>query len=73
MSATVTKHGGDQQAKLTVINALLKERRLTVIQMPSGDYLYKFISEEYAIKTKDLDEQEISTYQLIEGSGNKGI
>ena len=52
-----------------VLNALICESRLNMFKK-NGIAYFKYISEEQAIKYKDLTTEELLIYQMIEDSGS---
>jgi hypothetical protein len=63
----------DDEAKYNAINKLIENNRLLLWQTGSGNPVYKYQSEEDGKKLKDLDQEDILAYNVIQEAGNKGI
>ena len=59
--------------KADSLNRLLSQSRITILQLESGELAYKYVDEEEAMKLKQLSQEEILIYQIIEESRDKGI
>lgn len=59
--------------RMEVLNSLIEKSRLEVSATPDNDIIYKYISEEDALKLRELTEEEKAIYSYINDSGNKGL
>lgn len=55
-----------------VVNELMQESKLNISRL-ENDLYYQLVSDDIAVKLKDLDESTKLVYQVIESASNKGI
>ena len=58
----LTPIGVSSQGRLDGINGLIQRSRLNVLQRPDGTALFRIVSEEHAMKMRDLSYEEQLIY-----------
>ena len=63
----------DETQKVAALNRLIEHNRILLLMSAKGLPVYKYQSEEQASKLRDLAEEDVRVYQLIEESRDRGI
>ena len=70
---TVALKNVDERAKVEALNSLQNQNRVVFFINGRGQPVYKYQSEEQALRIKDLDQEDVLVYQTIEEGRDQGV
>jgi len=70
---TVALKNVDERIKVEALNNMLTQNRVVLFVNGKGQPVYKYQNEEQANRLKDLDQEDVLVYQLVEEARDQGV